>query len=72
MLEWNQGKSEYSEEEAARTLGVSIWQLRDLVRAHITSRDEDLANVPLVTYRRADLLLLWMLSTQTATEAVPG
>ena len=72
MLNWDQGKSEYSEDEAASILQMPTWQLRDLVRIHITSRDEDLANVPLVNFRRADLLLLWMLSGQDATAKVPG
>ena len=39
MLEWVSGKLEYTEEEAASALGISIGQLRSLVRTHVIQED---------------------------------
>ena len=35
------GKSHYSETEAAEELGISIEQLRTMIRSHVVDRDED-------------------------------
>ena len=56
------GKSEYSEGEAAAELGVSIEDLRELVRTQITEHEQDLANMAILSFRPADLLLLRMLA----------
>jgi hypothetical protein len=61
MLEWVSGKSEYTEEEAASALGVSIGQLRSLVRTHVI-KEENGMEVPIPIFRATDLLLLKMLS----------
>jgi hypothetical protein len=61
MMEWVSGKLEYTEEEAASALGVSISQLRALVRTHVI-QEESGADVPIPTFRPTDLLLLKMLS----------
>ena len=62
------GKSQYSEMEAAEELGISIEQLRTMIRSHVVDRDEDLSNVPVTTFQPSDLLILRLLSgRQTAT-----
>ena len=61
MLEWVSGKLEYTEEEAASALGISIGQLRSLVKTHVIQEDSG-ADVPIPTFRPTDLLLLKMLS----------
>jgi hypothetical protein len=66
MMEWVSGKLEYTEEEAASALGVSISQLRALVRTHVI-QEESGADVPIPIFRPTDLLLLKMLSEPRAT-----
>ena len=61
MLTWVSGKLEYTEDEAASALGISIGQLRSLVRTHVI-KEESGADVPIPTFRPTDLLLLKMLS----------
>jgi hypothetical protein len=61
MMEWVSGKLEYTEEEAASALGVSIGQLRSLVKTHVIN-EESGPDVPISTFRPTDLLLLKMLS----------
>ena len=56
------GKSQYSETEAAEELGISIEQLRSMIRSHVVERDEDLTNVPVTTFQPSDLLVLRLLS----------
>ena len=58
------GKSQYSETEAAEELGVSVAQLRTMIRSHVVDRDEDLNNVPVTTFQPSDLLILRLLSKQ--------
>ncbi len=54
------GKDEYTEEEAARALGVSASQFRSLLLRHLVEEDA-LGNVPLMRFRPSDLLLLSVL-----------
>lgn len=56
------GKSQYSEAEAAEELGVSVDQLRTMIRSHVIDRDEDLENVPATTFQPSDLLVLRLLT----------
>ena len=56
------GKSQYSETEAAEELGVSVEQLRKMIRSHVIDRDEDLNNVPVTTFQPSDLLVLKLLA----------
>jgi hypothetical protein len=56
------GKSQFSETEAAEELGVSVPQLRTMIRSHVVDRDEDLNNVPVTTFQPSDLLVLKLLS----------
>ena len=61
MVEWVSGKAEYTEEEAASALGISIGQLRSLVRTHVIKEEVGM-EVPITIFRPTDLLLLRMLS----------
>ena len=63
------GKSQYSETEAAEELGVSIAQLRAMIRSHVVERDEDLSNVPVTTFQPSDLLILRLLAGKSAQES---
>ena len=55
-------KAQYSEHEAAEELGVSVDQLRSLIRNHIVETDEDLTNVAVANFHPSDLLVLKILS----------
>ena len=56
------GKSQYSEAEAAEELGITVLQLRTMIRSHVVDRDEDLNNVPVTTFQPSDLLILRLLT----------
>jgi len=56
------GKGQYSEAEAAEELGISVAQLRTMIRSHVIDRDEDLNNVPVTTFQPSDLLILRLLT----------
>ena len=55
-------KSQYSEAEAAEELGISVAQLRTMIRSHVIEHDEDLTNVPATTFQPSDLLILRLLA----------
>jgi len=55
------GKSQYSEAEAAEELGISVLQLRTMIRSHVVETDEDLNNVPVTSFQPSDLLILRLL-----------
>jgi hypothetical protein len=64
------GKGQYSEAEAAEQLGISIGQLRTMIRSHVVDKDEDLNNVPVHTFQPSDLLILRLLTgMQTGSES---
>lgn len=54
-------KGHYSESEAAVALGVSVDDLRALIRSHILKSEEDASHVPSTTFQPSDLLVLRML-----------
>jgi hypothetical protein len=56
------GKTQYSETEAAEELGISVEQLRGMIRSHVVDREEDLNNVPVTTFQPSDLLVLRLLA----------
>jgi hypothetical protein len=60
-------KSQYSEREAAEELGVSVEQLRTLIRSHIVETDEDLNNVSVASLHPSDLLVLKLLARQSSS-----
>jgi hypothetical protein len=55
------GKTEYTETEAARALGISSDQFRSLLLHHVLGEGEPLDNVALMRFRPSDLLLLSVL-----------
>ena len=61
MFDCISGKTEYTEEEAATALGISIGELRGLVKTHVINEDLE-ADIPIQSFRATDLLLLKMLS----------
>jgi hypothetical protein len=68
-------KSQYTETEAAEELGISITQLRSMIRSHVVERDEDLNNVPVHTFQASDLVILRLLTNmqrgqQNSTETI--
>ncbi len=65
------GKSQYSETEAAEELGVSVEQLRVMIRSHVVDRDEDLNNVPVTTFQPSDLLILRLLARMQPAATQP-
>ena len=54
-------KTQYSETEAAGELGVTVEQLRVLIRNHIAQSDEDLNHIAIANFHPSDLLLLKIL-----------
>jgi hypothetical protein len=61
-------KGYFNETEAAQALGLTLEQLRLLVRRHILQAEEDLANLPITSFQPSDLLLLRLLAQQTRQE----
>jgi hypothetical protein len=56
------GKSQYTEQEAAEELGLSVDRLRILIRKYIVTSDEDLNNVSIAQFQPSDVLLLRFLT----------
>jgi hypothetical protein len=65
-------KTQYSENEAAAELGVSLEELRTLIRSHIIETDEDLNNVPMASFHPSDLLVLKLLLSSKAHPITEG
>ena len=59
------GKAQYSEQEAAQELGISIEHLRSLIRRHVVHGDDELPDGGIALLQPSDLLLLRILSRQT-------
>lgn len=70
MTTFRPGKGYYSECEAAQALGLTLEQLRVLVRRHILEAEDDMANLPITSFQPSDLLLLRLLAAQTVTGKV--
>jgi len=62
-------QTQYSEVEAARELGVTVDQLRTLIRSHIAQTDEDLNHIAVASFHPSDLLVLKILAGQKGTVA---
>ena len=62
MLMTRPGRSQYTEVEAAEELGVSVEQLRTMIRSHVVDREEDANNIPVHTFQPSDLLILRLLA----------
>ena len=69
VLPTKQTKTHYSEAEAAQELGVTVEQLRVLIRNHIAKTDEDLAHIAVATFHPSDLLVLKILAGQSTALA---
>ena len=72
LLTGKSPKPHYSESEAARELGVSVEELRTLIRSHIAETDEDLNNVSVTSFHPSDLLVLKLLSRTNGTPTPQG
>jgi hypothetical protein len=64
-LPTKQNKTHYSEAEAAQELGVTVEQLRVLIRNHIAQSDEDLNHISVASFHPSDLLVLKILAGQS-------
>jgi hypothetical protein len=62
-------QTQYSEGEAARELGVTVDQLRSLIRSHIAQSDEDLNHIAVASFHPSDLLVLKILAGQKGSAA---
>lgn len=62
MVLTKSAKAYYSESEAAEALGVSVEQLRSLIRNHIVVEEEDVSKIPVATFQPSDLLVLRLLA----------
>jgi hypothetical protein len=62
-------QTQYSEAEAARELGVTVEQLRSLIRSHIAQSDEDLNHIAVASFHPSDLLVLKILAGQKGCAA---
>jgi hypothetical protein len=65
-------KTQYSEHEAAEELGISVQQLRTMIRSHIVETDEELNNVAVASFRPSDLLVLKILTGLKLSPITPG
>jgi hypothetical protein len=61
-----QNKTQYSEAEAAQELGITVEQLRVLIRKHIAKTDEDLMHIAMASFHPSDLLVLKILTGQSS------
>jgi len=66
------GKTQYSEQEVAQELGVSVAELRTLIRSHIVETDEELNNVGVASFHPSDLLVLKLLLNSRANPTTEG
>ena len=65
MQPMNTTKTQYSEQEAAKMLGVPLEDFRTLVRTHIAHGDDVPAQA---TYQASDLLVLRLLARVNGSE----
>ena len=69
MAQHRTAKSQYSETEAAAVIGVSVDQLRTLIRQHVTVPDEAGEESKATTFQPSDLVLLRILARQAPVQA---
>jgi hypothetical protein len=65
------GKLYFTENEAARILGISVEQFRTLLTKHICDRAEDVVNASQTTFHASDIVLLKMFAGQIAQMQPP-
>ena len=61
MIWMKAAKTHYSEAEAANELGVTIEQLRALIRNHIVEHEDEMTHVSQAAFQPSDLVLLKLL-----------
>jgi hypothetical protein len=66
MSQTRPAKSNYSESEAADEVGLSVEQLRFLIRKHVMDRNTAAALTTGIAFQRTDLLLLKFLAGRPA------
>ncbi len=66
-----QNKTQYSEVEAAQELGMTVEQLRVLIRNHIAQSDEDLNHIAMASFHPSDLVILKILVGQGGSLTTP-
>ncbi|HUJ51634.1 MAG TPA: hypothetical protein VLW25_15600 [Bryobacteraceae bacterium] len=71
ILAIKSSKTQYTEQEAASELGISVAELRTLIRSHIAESDEDLNNVSVASFHPSDLLVLKLLSGVKGNPTAP-
>jgi hypothetical protein len=71
ILAIKSSKTQYSEQEAAKELGITVEELRALIRSHIAETDEDLNNVSVASFHPSDLLILKLLSGVKGNPTAP-
>ena len=67
MIQSRPGKAQYSESEAAAEVGVSVEELRNLIRGIAgagSDPDEEQNNVKGATFHQTDLVMLKILARQ--------
>lgn len=57
-------KTHYNENEAAEALGVSVEQLRSLIRLHLAIEESELSQGGAPEFQASDLLVLRLLNQQ--------
>ena len=65
-------KTHYSEVEAAHELGLTVEELRTLIRSHIAQSDEDLNHIAVASFHPSDLLVLKLLSGRNGAPILQG
>lgn len=63
-------RAQYSESEAAKALGVTVDQLRALIREYIVEKEDDLKNLPRASFHASDLLVLRFLSAPPGNDGI--
>ena len=62
MMNRRPPKGYYTEMEVAATIGVSVDELRTLVKHNITNSEDDMGNLPKTWFQPSDVLLLRLLA----------
>jgi hypothetical protein len=64
--------SQFTETEAAVALGISVEELRVLIRQHIVKSDEELGANFVATFHASDIVLLRLLAGVGSTTVSPA
>ncbi|MEZ5356611.1 MAG: hypothetical protein R2762_28580 [Bryobacteraceae bacterium] len=57
-----QPKDYFTETEAARSLGISVEEFRNLVRQHLSPDEQMMGNMSETAYKKSNLMLLKLLT----------